>query len=198
VEVEVDKQKSAVGNSIRLNLIAYDAFTGRLIGSKTTKSDQMATEQFDRLVEQALKKTENGTAVLILEDFLNIMQIKFDDIVQNGRPVKIIFGVGTNSSVNYDTEIGTNNYLLRDEIIDWIEKNAYKGNAHSQNATSKQLIFDEVRIPIKDEKNQNFTPNKFARQIRAFCNSITLANDVSIKIKVVDEVRGGTIYITLK
>lgn len=198
VEVEADMQKSTGGSSVRLNLIAFDAFTGRLLGSKTTKSNQVVTDQFDRLVENALKKTENGTDVLILEDFLNVMQQKFDDIVENGRPIKVIFGLDANSSYTFDSEVGTDGDQLADAISDWFEVNAYKGDYHQQSKNKKELIFDPVRIPLRDENNKNFTPDKFGRQIRKFCNALVPADNPSAKFKVDDEFRGGTIYITLQ
>ena len=198
VEVEADMQRSPGGNSVRLNLTAYDAFTGRSFGSKTAKSNQVQTEQFDRLVENALKKTENGTEVLILEDFLNVMQQKFDDVVENGRAIKVIFELDANASVNFDTEVGTDGDQLGDAIEDWVEANAYKQNYKQQGSLEKQLIFDEIRIPLKDENGNNFTPRKFARQIRKFCDKLAPTDAPTEKLKVKDEVRGGTIYITFK
>lgn len=198
VEIEADEQRSPSGNSVRLNLIAYDAFTGRLLGSKTSESGLFRTEQFDKLVERALNKTEKDGQVLMLEDFLNVMQQKFDDIVQNGRAVKVSFTLDPNSAYSFETEIGNSGDELSDVIEDWFEKNAYKGNYHLQGSVGRELIYDEVRIPLRDETNKNFTPNKFARQIRKFCNSIVPADDPSAKLKVSDDIRGGTIYITLK
>jgi hypothetical protein len=197
VEVEADIQKGAGGNSVRLNLKAYDAFTGRTMGSKTAKSNQVQTDQFDRLVENALKKTESGTETLILDDFLNVMQLKFDDIVENGRTVKVIFELDPNASVNFESEIGSSDDQLADKLEDWIEENAYKQVYNQQGKTDKQMTF-EVRIPLRDQSNNNFTPRKFTRQLRKFCDSLSPAETPASKLKVKDETRGGTIYITFK
>lgn len=195
VEVEAAKQKGSSGNSVRLNLIGYDAFTGRLLGSKTISSPSVYTDKFDKLVEAALRKTEKGSTILMLEEFLNVMQEKFDDIVENGRAIKIIFGLDPGVAYNFNSEVGDEGDYLKDVIEYWFDDNAYKGNYHSMGATATKLIYDEVRIPLRDQNGRNLTPSKYARKIRKFCRTIDFYGD---EVKAVDDVRGGTIYITFK
>ncbi len=196
VEVEANEQKGSSGNRVRLNLVSYDAFTGRDMGTKTSTSETMFTDQFDALVERAIYKPNGDTKIFLLEDFLNDMQGKFDDIVENGRAIKVIFRVDPMSDFNYDTEIGDSGDVLKDKIDDWMAENCFKNNYHLQGVTGLEMNYDEVRIPLRDENNRNFPVSKFARKLRTFCNTITV--DQSSKIKVSDDVRGGTIYITLK
>jgi hypothetical protein len=121
------------------------------------------------------------------------MEDKFDDIVENGRPIKVIFKVDPSSNFNYDTDISDNGELLKDKIEDWMAENAYKNNYHIQGIVGLELLYDEVRIPLKDENNRNFQVSRFARKIRTFCNKLS-----PDKIRVSDDIRGGTISITLK
>lgn len=201
VEVEAEEQRGSGGkNSVRLNIKGYDAFTGRLLGSKTVSSHTMRTEKFDKLVEQALKKTEmdgdNQTKRLVLEEFLGVMQGKFDEMIENGRVVKIIFALDANAEMTYDDEVGEDGDFLRDVIDDWIDENAYKGNYHSQGVSGLELIYDEVRIPLRDDRGRNLTTNKYAREVRKFCRKIK--DPDGNRLDAVDAVRGGTIYITFR
>ena len=52
------------------------------------------------------------------------------------------------------------------------------------------MIFDEVRIPLKDPKNQsNYNPNKFGLEIFKFMRSLGL--------QIQRDIKGTTIYITI-
>jgi|GEM_PF-149065 len=198
VEVEANQQTSSSGNSVRLIINSYDAFTGRNMGSKTSESGKWYTDNFDGLVEKCIFKKNGDKVVLLLEEFLNTMQSKFDEIKENGRAIKVIFGLSANSGYDFDTEIAPSGDQLKDVVEDWIEANAYRNVYHFQGSTDKEMIFDEVYIPLRDEMDKNFTPSKFTRLVRKFCNSLSPADDPDAKLKVDDSFRGGTIYITLK
>lgn len=195
VEVEINQIKGTSGNRVRLNLVAFDAFTGRDMGAKTSTSETMYTDQFDILVERAIYKPNGDTKIFLLEDFLYEMQEKFKDIDEHGRPIKIIFKVDPNSDFNYNTKVGGSGDYLKDKIEDWIAENAFNNNYHSQGTVGMELLYDEVRIPLRDENNRNFTVSRFARKVRSFCNTLEIDGS---KITVLDDVRGGTIYITLQ
>ena len=53
------------------------------------------------------------------------------------------------------------------------------------------MIFDDVRIPLKDENTgNNYNPNKFALEIFKFMKSLGL--------NIGRDIKGNTIYITIK
>jgi len=201
VEVEAAEQKSGSGNSVRLIFNAYDAFTGRGMGTKTISSNTVYTDKFDKLVENALKKTEkvDGTnsKIILLDDFLNVMQTKFDDIIENGRPIKIIFGVASNSEVKFNSEVGEDGDLLKDIIFDWADDNAFKNNYNDQGSTDTEIIFSEFRVPLRTDSGRNLRPSRFARSIRKYFRKI-VNDETGETLDVGDDVRGGTIYITFK
>ena len=52
------------------------------------------------------------------------------------------------------------------------------------------FIFDDVKIPLKDSTGKNYNPNKFALEIFKFFRSLNL--------QVEKDIKGNTIYITIK
>ena len=82
------------------------------------------------------------------------------------------------------------NLPLSDQIEMWMEKNAYKNNYHIQGTTDLRMIFDDVRIPLKDANGKNYNTNKFALEIFEFFKTLNMQVDKDIK--------GSTIYITIK
>lgn len=198
VDVEVFPLLSSTGNSVRLNITAYDAFTGTSLSNKTGSSPKIYTEDFSKLVERALVYQDNATEPVMLEAFLNTMQEKFDDIVENGRMIKVQFVIDGNSNVTFDDEIGTDGNPLSDVLEEWISKNAFKGGYSDPRITSSLVQFDEVRIPLYDEETKrNFTPSKFAIQILQSCNKLVPKGEKTT-LKVKRDIRGGTIYITFQ
>lgn len=89
------------------------------------------------------------------------------------------------------SEIGSEGLLLSDEIEMWMENNAFKNNYHLQGTTDLKMIFDDVRIPLKDQATgNNYNPNKFALEMHKFFRGLGLQISRNIK--------GSTIYLTIK
>lgn len=200
VDVEVAQlPRGKYGNSVRLILTAYDAFTGISLANKTGSSPQMDTEDIGRLVENALKAKEKDTSPTMLEDFLNVMQTKFTDIVENGRTVKVQFVLSQDAAIDFDTEFGPDALPLSAVLETWMEENAYKNYFTSPKLTATTVLFDEVRIPLRDESGKNYTPSKFALQIMQFCNKLTATDSPTTRLRVRRDLRGsGTILITVQ
>ncbi len=89
------------------------------------------------------------------------------------------------------SEVGTQGLQLSDELELWMEEHAYKNNYHIQGTTDRQMIFDDVRIPLKDPATgNNYNTNKFALEIFKFMRSLGL--------KIARDIKGNTIYITIQ
>jgi hypothetical protein len=186
VEAEVDVNKGQNGTEVRLILTGYDASTGNSLSNKVGNSGRFYTDDIAKLTVKAVET--------ICEDFLNVMQIKFNDVVENGRSILIQFSIDGNSSYNFSSELGVDGLPLSDILEIWMEENAYKNNYHIQGTTDLIMIFDDVRIPLKDQSTgNNYNPNKFALQIFKYLKSANVGLP-----SVGKEVKGNTIFITIK
>ncbi|WP_303004813.1 DUF6175 family protein [Bacteroides congonensis] len=183
VEAEIDVLMSATGNSVKVIVTAYDVSTGASLANKVGDSGKFYTDDIGKLASKSIGQCA--------EDFLNTIQMKFTDIVEYGRSVIINFGFDQNSPYSMSSEVGSQGLQLSDELELWMESNAYKNNYHIQGTTDKQMIFDDVRIPLKDPKTgNNYNTNKFALEIFKFLKKIGL--------QVQRDIKGTTIYITIK
>ena len=72
------------------------------------------------------------------------------------------------------TEIGNEGLALSDQLELWMSEHAYKNNYHIQGTTDKKMIFDDVRIPIKDDNGNNYNINKFGLEFLKFARSLGL------------------------
>ena len=168
---------------MKLILNAYEASTGNSLSNKVGESGKFYTEDFNKLASKAVESC--------VEDFLNVMQNKFTDIVNNGKSVIIDFSIGAESQTKMSSELGTDKLPLSDQLELWMEKNAFKNNYHIQGTTELRMIFDDVKIPLKDQATgNNYNPNKFALELFKFFRSLGLQSAKDIK--------GNTIFITIK
>jgi len=192
VEVEIsEKEPVSGGNRAKVILQAFDASTANSLANKVCESNIINTSDYGALVASALTKSNLGSKVSpCLEDFLNVLQIKFTDIVENGRSVKVDFSLASGSKWKFSTELKPDDLPLSDVLDTWMGENAVKNNYHMQGTTDVKVFFDDVRIPLKDEHGNNYNPNKFALKIYQFLKSKGMNPGKQIK--------NGTIYITIK
>lgn len=183
VQAEVNEQKGQSGSSVTLILTGYEASTGNSLSNKVGESGRFYTDDFGKLASKAVEN--------IAEDFLNVMQNKFTDIVNNGKSVIVDISFDTGSQHTMASEnLSTSGLPLADELEEWMGNNSFKNNYHIQGTTDLRMIFDDVRIPLKDVNGNNYNPNKFALEIFKFLKSLSL--------EVKKDVKGNTIYITIK
>lgn len=182
VQTEVNEVSSNSGNSVSVVISAYEASTGNSLSNKVGQSGKFYTDDFGKLASKAVES--------VSEEFINTMQNKFTDIVNNGKSVNVDISFAQSSNFKMSSEVAPENLPLSDQIEMWMEKNAYKNNYHIQGTTDKRMILDDVKIPLKDSAGKNYNPNKFALEIFKFFKTLNMQTDKDIK--------GNTIYITIK
>ena len=183
VQAEVIVDKATSGTSVKLILTAYEASTGNSLSNKVGETTRFYTDDIGKLASKAVES--------VAVDFLNVMQTKFTDIVNNGKSVMVEISFEAGSKFKMSSEVGTDALPLSDQLEAWMGKNAYKNNYHIQGTTDVKMIFDDVRIPLKEEKTgNNYNSNKFALEIYKYLKTLSL--------EVKKDIKGNTIFITIK
>jgi hypothetical protein len=195
VEIEAFQETgSGEASRARIILTGYDAFTSRSLGTKTSTSVESKAD-FSSLVENALRRKDRDTQIDMVEDFLNVMQEKFDDIVENGRPIQVIFSISDNAVYDFYTETASGD-RISDEIEFWLEENAYKGNYADLRITKQRVIADDVRIPLRLDNGRPYRPTQFAREIRKWFSRLDVPSAGEITVE--ETIRGGSLTISLQ
>jgi len=182
VEVEASKNMGQGGNSANVIMTAYDAFSGESLANKVSTSPKFRTDDFEKLIEKAVEAES--------ENFLNTIQEKFNTIQKVGRTAVLHVGIDSEASFDLDHEVGADGDLLSEVVEDWVEQNAYKNYYHLQGATENRMIFDIVKVPLKDEKGRNYRVTKLAASFRKFVQGLGYDLD-----RIVN---GNTLILTIK
>ena len=183
VEAEITCSAGSSGNSVKMILTAYEVSSGNSLSNKVGDSGRFYTNDVGALASKAVSK--------VAKEFLGTMQMKFDEIVANGRSIAINFGFLDTSDLSMDSEVGNDGNPLKDEIELWMEENAYKNQYHIQGTVSKSMIFDDVKIPLRDPATgRNYNVNKFMMSMRKFLRGLGLTFE--------ENINGGALYINFK
>jgi hypothetical protein len=180
VEAEYQYTESDAGNSVKVLMKACDVSTGNSLANKDAFSGVFRSNDVGRLAGAAVEK--------VADDFLSVIQNKFNDIVINGRSIIIDFKVDENSSITLNKEF--NGEELADILTDWIADHSYKNNYHIQGTTELEMIFDDVKIPLLDANGRNYNINQFNRELRQYLRSLG--------IQISHSTKNNTLIVTFK
>jgi hypothetical protein len=183
VVVDINVDKGASGTDVKIILQAYETATARSLTNKDASSGKFYTDDISRLAGRAIDAMK--------EDFLNVLQSKFTDILNNGRSIYMEFVIDQGAAINFQSEIGDDGDLLSEVIMDWMSQNAYKNYAKRGGSTALKLIYDDVRIPLKDQSTGlNYEIESFGRLIRKYLRTINISSMI--------EYPRGQILVTIK
>jgi Family of unknown function (DUF6175) len=188
VEVEFSYSESSAGNDIKVILNAYESSTSSSLSNKVGFSGKFYTQDVGRLAARATDA--------VIEDFLNVMQEKFTDIIENGRYLALEFNLAADADVKMSTEVGKDGLPLSDALEAWIAENTK--NYHIQGVTDLKTIFDVIRVPRLDAQGRNLTTTRYSLEIFKFCNALFPTAKPDRKLKVERLIKGNTIFITFK
>ncbi len=181
VVAEVSSNSDQSGSSATVIISSYETATGNSLSNKVSNSGKFQTNDIDKLVSRAVEKS--------MEDFVFTVNEKFSDMLRNGRSVFVDFSFSEDSEYTMTSEIGKDAEAFSDVLEEWIANNSLNNNYHIQGVTDLKMIFDEVKIPLKDKNAMNYTSTKFALELFRFLKTLNL--------EVNREVKGSTIYMTI-
>jgi Family of unknown function (DUF6175) len=185
VEVEYDYEKSPSGNRMKVILTAYESSAGTSLSNKIGFGRKVYSEDVSMMASLAVES--------VVADFLNVMQEKFNDIVENGKYMALEFNLNADSGVTMSSEAGKDNLPLSDVLEEWVGNNSK--SYHIQGVTDAKVLFDVVRVPRMDAQNKPLTSSRYGLEILKFCNSLTFG---AKKLKVERLIKGNTIFVSFK
>lgn len=160
--------------SITFMLQGIDAYSGKQIsGAQGTGEPSMAT-QTPILLEEAVLSH--------IDDFNSRLQVHFDDLFANGREVVFQARVFDSSPVDLEEVYNYNQERLElGEIIeDWVSRNTVQGRFSTSSYTQNVIRFDQVRIPLYDDRGRANDTRRWIRDLRNLLNESPFNLDVKV------------------
>lgn len=154
--------KTGPKKSITFNMQGLDSYTNKQIATAQGTGAPSFSAEIPILLEEAV--------LAHLDNFNYTLQSHFDDMFENGREISI--RIKTFDTWEYDLEEEFGGDELTYIIEDWMDENTVSGKYNTTDATETTMYFEQVRIPLYNEKGRAIDARRFVRGL-----SKTLRNE---------------------
>ncbi|MCL2290303.1 MAG: DUF6175 family protein [Bacteroidetes bacterium] len=167
--------------SITFNLQGLDAYTDKQIAGATGTGAPSFSTEIPVLLEEAILSH--------LDNFNARLQNHFDDLLTNGREVRIDIRVFDDGS-GIDLETEFNGYELAEIIDEWMAENTVSGRYNKTDGSHNFIYFEQVRVPL-------FRPNGAAMDTEFFVRELSrhLRTKYNINSKVMTRGLGNAVLV---
>lgn len=156
--------KNGPKNTVSYTLSAYDTYTYNSIASTSGTGSPSFSVEIPVLVEEAV--------VSNMDSFLDQLQGYFDDCIDNGRAISLEINAFDDGSI--DMESIYDGKELREIIEDWVSDNSINRSYNLVDDTETAMVFQDVRIPLFDEKERPMNAGSYARALRKHLESLEI------------------------
>ena len=143
--------------SLSFTLEAFDAYTSKRIATATGTSQEYA-DDIPLLLEKAINKQ--------IKPFDKQLTAFYDRMKKEGR--EIVLTVRTWDNWDQDLESEYGNDELLNHILVWMQENTVNQQFNLTDATENFAQFEQVKIPLKDDRGINMDARSFARGLQKY------------------------------
>ena len=156
MDLSFEKKTQGPRNYITFILNGLDAYTSKNIASASGTGKPSTAVQVELLLEEAV--------LAYMDEFNGRLMSFFEDAFANGREIKVRIqmfdGVGFDLEEEYDGD------ELTEIIEDWFADNSVQGRFSLQDATENFMQFEQVRIPMMNEKGRAVDARGWLRDLQ--------------------------------
>lgn len=156
IQISWDLSKTGLGHATTFTLEAFDSYTSKRIATSigTTNGQGLVSDLLVDAVQENVKEFDKQ-----LDNW-------FKDQKKNGREISLIIRCWDNWTNNLETEY--NGEELTDCIQDWLRQNCVNETFNLSDGTETFLQFEQVRIPLLDDKGNAQDARGFATMLRKY------------------------------
>lgn len=146
-------------NTVTFNLQGIDSYTNKQIAGSSGTGAPSFTAEIPVLLAEA---------VVANIDLYNVqLQNHFDDMFENGREVILRVLTWNNWEHNLESE-DFGGDMLSNIIENWVHENTVKNRFSTLDATENMMVFEQVRIPLFNEKGQASDTRRWAFNLKKY------------------------------
>ncbi|MBD5320252.1 MAG: hypothetical protein HDS07_05075 [Bacteroides sp.] len=149
--------KDPAGKVVSFTLEAFDAYTNKRIATATGNS-KPTNSAIPIALEEAVKAN--------VKEFDKQLDRWYADQKKNGREINLTVRCWDNWDNDLETEYGGEE--LTDVIQQWLHKNTVNGSFNLSDGTESFSQFEQVRIPLIDDKGRAMDARAFATALRKY------------------------------
>ena len=157
--------------SLTFNIQGIDAYTNKQIAACQGTGEPTFSAELPVLLQEAVANN--------LDTFNNQLQNHFDDMFINGREITLKMKRWSDSEYDFETEVDGEelSYLIED----WVSDNTIEGKFNLTDATENMMFFEQVRIPLFDDKGRALDARGWARNLTRYLNTLGVPSKLTMK-----------------
>ena len=169
--------KTEQGKVISFVLEAFDAYTSKRIAASTGNGTPNNTDIVPVLLQNAILAN--------IDTFAAQLQSHFDDMFANGREVRLTIKKWNSWDKDLETEIDGEE--ITDHITKWMDANTVQGRFNKTDASESVIRFEQVRIPLYDDKNKALDARDFGKKLQKFLKAAPYNFEVKLMTRGLGE-----------
>ncbi|CAM1369877.1 conserved exported protein of unknown function [Tenacibaculum soleae] len=155
LQLTLTLNKTGPKKSITFNLQGLDSYTDKQVASASGTGAPSFSAEIPVLLEEAVLSH--------MDNFSSSLQTHFDDMFENGREVIVRIQKWDDWDDDLETEYGGEE--LGTIIEDWLADNTVKGRFSTTDMTENMALFEQVRIPLFNEKGRAIDARRFVKKL---------------------------------
>jgi hypothetical protein len=148
--------KSDQGKVVSFVLEAFDAYTIKRIAAASGNGTPNNTDIVPVLLQNAILAN--------IDTFAVQLQSHFDDMFTNGREIRLTIRKWNNWDKDLEDDIEGEE--ITNHIKSWMDTNTVQGNYNRTDASESIIRFEQVRIPLVDDKNKALDARDFGKKLQ--------------------------------
>ena len=169
--------KTEQGKVVSFVLEAFDAYTSKRIAASTGNGTPNNTDIVPVLLQNAILAN--------IDTFAAQLQSHFDDMLINGREVRLTIKKWNSWDKNLETEIDGEE--ITDHITKWMDTNTVQGRFNKTDASENIIRFEQVRIPLYDDKNKALDARDFGKKLQKYLKAAPYNFEVKLMTRGLGE-----------
>jgi hypothetical protein len=169
--------KTDQGKVISFVLEAFDAYTSKRVAASSGNGTPNNTDIVPVLLQNAILAN--------IDAFAAQLQSHFDDMFANGREVRLTIKKWNSWDKDLETEIDGEE--ITDHITKWMDTNTVQGRFNKSDASESIIRFEQVRIPLYDDKNKALDARDFGKKLQKFLKSAPYNFEVKLMTRGLGE-----------
>ena len=169
--------KTDQGKVVSFVLEAFDAYSSKRIAASSGNATPNNVDIVPVLLQNAI--------LVNIDTFTSQLQSHFDDMFANGREIRLTIRKWNNWDKDLETEIDGEEII--DHITTWMDTNTLKGRFNKTDASESVIRFEQVRIPLYDDKNKALDARDFGKKLQKFLKAAPYNFEVKLMTRGLGE-----------
>ncbi len=158
MDLSFEVKKVGPKKYITFVLNGLDAYTSKNVASAAGAGQPSSAAQVEILLEEAV--------LAYMDEFNGRLMTFFEDAFAKGREVKI--QIKMFQGMDFDLESEYDGAELSEKIEDWMAANTVEGRFNTQDATENMMVFEQVRIPMLNDKGRAVDARGWVRDLQKY------------------------------